>query len=76
MRLVSLPVVDGSTGLILHRGGGRVEEALLERFSVDEVVRLREGEFLMPGFVDAHIHAPQFPNAGVHQRSRVAMSKS
>lgn len=28
-------------------------------------VVLRPGQLLLPGFVDAHVHAPQFPNAGL-----------
>jgi guanine deaminase len=31
----------------------------------DFVYHLVEGEFLMPGFTDTHIHAPQYPNAGL-----------
>lgn len=30
-----------------------------------EVYELKSGEWLMPGFVDTHTHAPQFPNIGV-----------
>lgn len=26
---------------------------------------LKDGEFLMPGLVDTHIHAPQYPNVGI-----------
>jgi len=33
--------------------------------SDDFVYHLEEGEFVMPGFIDTHIHAPQYPNAGV-----------
>lgn len=29
------------------------------------LVPLLRGQFLMPGFVDCHTHAPQFPNLGV-----------
>ncbi|KAF8513533.1 hypothetical protein JB92DRAFT_2721118 [Gautieria morchelliformis] len=28
------------------------------------LVKLQRGEFLLPGFVDTHTHAPQFPNLG------------
>ena len=29
------------------------------------ITRLEDkNEFLMPGFIDSHIHAPQFPNNG------------
>ncbi|CAJ0758659.1 16810_t:CDS:2 [Entrophospora sp. SA101] len=31
---------------------------------LDEVIRLTKKQFLMPGFVDTHTHAPQYPNAG------------
>ena len=30
-----------------------------------EVIRLSEGEFLVPGFIDCHIHSVQFPNMGI-----------
>lgn len=31
----------------------------------DSVYHLGEGEFVMPGFIDTHIHAPQYPNCGL-----------
>lgn len=36
------------------------------RYSVadDSVVHLDDNEFLMPGLIDSHIHASQYPNAG------------
>ncbi|KAL2176757.1 uncharacterized protein P884DRAFT_202088 [Thermothelomyces heterothallicus CBS 202.75] len=30
-----------------------------------EVVKAKEGQFFFPGFIDTHIHAPQYPNAGI-----------
>ncbi|KAH9945880.1 guanine deaminase [Epithele typhae] len=33
-----------------------------------ELVELKHGEFLMPGFIDTHIHAPQVPNIGSGQQ--------
>lgn len=30
-----------------------------------DVYELKYGEWLMPGFVDTHTHAPQFPNIGI-----------
>jgi len=39
---------------------------ILERYSY-EITRLLPSEILMPGFIDAHLHAPQFPNIGLHQ---------
>ncbi|KAI1764569.1 guanine deaminase [Hypoxylon sp. FL1150] len=29
----------------------------------------KEGQFFFPGFVDTHIHAPQYPNAGIFGKS-------
>ncbi|PSN31564.1 hypothetical protein C0J52_15947 [Blattella germanica] len=36
-------------------------------YGIDEenVYRLKKGEFLMPGFIDTHFHAPQYPNVGL-----------
>ncbi|XP_046404842.1 guanine deaminase isoform X2 [Ischnura elegans] len=38
-----------------------------EKFGISEqnFHFLDNGEFLIPGFVDTHIHAPQYPNAGL-----------
>ncbi|KAI8989696.1 guanine deaminase [Trametes punicea] len=33
-----------------------------------DLVELKLGEFLMPGFIDTHIHAPQVPNIGSGQQ--------
>ncbi|KAI0362415.1 guanine deaminase [Trametes cingulata] len=33
-----------------------------------DIVELKLGEFLMPGFIDTHIHAPQVPNIGSGQQ--------
>lgn len=29
-------------------------------------ITMTQSQFLMPGLVDTHIHAPQFPNTGIH----------
>lgn len=34
--------------------------------SDDNIIALTSSQFLMPGLVDAHLHAPQFPNNGIH----------
>ncbi|TFY78765.1 hypothetical protein EWM64_g5243, partial [Hericium alpestre] len=42
-----------------------VQEVLAQKGSVDaDVIALKHGEFIMPGFVDTHTHAPQMPNLG------------
>ncbi|KAF9069871.1 hypothetical protein BDP27DRAFT_1324738 [Rhodocollybia butyracea] len=33
-----------------------------------EVIELKEGQFIMPGFIDTHTHAPQVPNIGTGYR--------
>ncbi|KAI0672953.1 guanine deaminase [Trametes maxima] len=33
-----------------------------------DLIELKLGEFLMPGFIDTHIHAPQVPNIGSGQQ--------
>ncbi|XP_046650539.1 guanine deaminase-like [Daphnia pulicaria] len=34
------------------------------QISAENVIVLKENEFLMPGMIDTHIHAPQYVNAG------------
>jgi guanine deaminase len=42
-----------------------VQETMAAHGYIDvDVVCLREGEFLLPGMVDTHTHAPQVPNIG------------
>ncbi|KAF5349108.1 hypothetical protein D9756_009459 [Leucocoprinus leucothites] len=43
----------------------RLEEMLSPKgYLTSEVIVLEEGEFLIPGFIDTHTHAVQFPNLG------------
>ncbi|KAJ8079089.1 hypothetical protein AAF712_006467 [Marasmius tenuissimus] len=43
-----------------------VQETLLQNGCIDaEVVALKEGQFIIPGFIDTHTHAPQLPNIGL-----------
>ncbi|KAH8680968.1 guanine deaminase [Xylariales sp. PMI_506] len=34
-----------------------------------EVHTCKDGQFFFPGFIDTHIHAPQYPNAGIFGKS-------
>lgn len=44
-------------------------ETLVQYGCSDEhLVELKQGEFLLPGFVDTHTHAPQVPNIGTGQQ--------
>jgi len=40
---------------------------IIEKYSLtpENVVELTGSQFLLPGFIDTHIHAPQFPNIGI-----------
>jgi guanine deaminase len=49
-------------GLIIAKGNAT---NILDRYD-GEVTALGDYEFLAPGFVDAHVHAPQFKNGGMH----------
>ncbi|XP_073971928.1 guanine deaminase isoform X1 [Rhodnius prolixus] len=41
-------------------------ESNIEEISSDsKVIRLKKGQFLCPGLIDLHIHAPQYPNLGI-----------
>lgn len=38
----------------------------LEKFTpAPEITRLKKSQLLTPGFIDTHIHAVQYPNAGL-----------
>ena len=59
-------LVINSQGTIVHRGVMRDLSEVKEKFSVTEVIALAENnEFLLPGFIDTHIHASQYPNCGL-----------
>ncbi|KAK0228746.1 hypothetical protein IW262DRAFT_1446281 [Armillaria fumosa] len=46
-----------------------VQDTLGQMGCVDNaVVPLKETEFIIPGFIDTHTHAPQFPNIGSGQQ--------
>lgn len=52
-RIVAVvPGAQEAECLVLH--GGRPED----------VLRLQEGQFLLPGFIDTHLHAPQYAYTG------------
>merc|ERR1711953_496272 len=62
------PLVKENTALVVKDGtivAKGCARNILDRYE-GEVIALGENEFLAPGFVDAHLHAPQFKNAGMH----------
>ena len=51
-----------NNGTIIARGQAH---EILNRYD-GEVTHLGPHQFLAPGFVDAHVHAPQYKNGGMH----------
>ncbi|KAF9014111.1 hypothetical protein BDQ17DRAFT_1270322 [Cyathus striatus] len=46
-----------------------LQDTLAQKGYIDaDVVELKMGEFIMPGFIDTHTHAPQVPNIGSGQQ--------
>ncbi|XP_011262743.2 guanine deaminase [Camponotus floridanus] len=41
------------------------DQQKIDDFHADEVNNLSPGQFIVPGFIDCHIHAVQFPNLGL-----------
>jgi guanine deaminase len=61
-------IVAGGDGRIqaIHSADSPGVEALIRRFaSVGTLVTLGEGQYLLPGFIDLHVHAPQWPQLGL-----------
>lgn len=60
-----IAVVDGKIVAVEETANNLAK--IQQEYSIcdDFVYHLVEGEFLMPGFTDTHIHAPQYPNAGL-----------
>uniref|UniRef100_A0A1B6H569 Guanine deaminase n=1 Tax=Homalodisca liturata TaxID=320908 RepID=A0A1B6H569_9HEMI len=55
-------------GKILAVENIHTESEMMEieaKYSPNEVVVLEKGQFLIPGLIDTHTHAPQFPNKGL-----------
>uniref|UniRef100_A0A2H1WSR3 SFRICE_010761 n=1 Tax=Spodoptera frugiperda TaxID=7108 RepID=A0A2H1WSR3_SPOFR len=54
-------------GKITKRGSTEEFDRLEKsgEFSTFEIVKLSPDQFIIPGFVDCHTHAPQFPNIGL-----------
>lgn len=52
---------------IIQRTSKENLDEILRKFNIgaQEVIHLSNTEFLMPGLIDTHTHASQFPNAGI-----------
>src|SRR5277367_2826764 len=61
-------IVAGGDGKIqaIHRADSPGVDALIRRFSAaGTLARFGEGQYLLPGLVDLHVHAPQWPQLGL-----------
>ena len=60
-------IVAGADGRIIavHRAEEPDTAALVQEFAAaGTLFRARTGQYLLPGFVDLHVHAPQWPQLG------------
>lgn len=65
--LENVLIVIGADGKIeaVHRPGDPNYRAIRDaREETGELVSLAPGSYLLPGFVDLHVHAPQYPQLG------------
>src|SRR5882757_7123813 len=61
-------IVTGSDGRIkaIHPHGSRDGESAAEHHAAaGTLTRLRDGQYLLPGLIDLHVHAPQWPQLGL-----------
>jgi guanine deaminase len=65
LREALIVVGDGGAIKAIHRHGSSEASREAERFAAaGELVSLGPTQYLLPGFVDLHIHAPQWPQLG------------
>ena len=57
-------LIEVSEGIIRRIDASSSRHDLLSDKSV-QVTSLSEGTYLLPGFIDCHIHAPQWPQLGI-----------
>jgi guanine deaminase len=56
---------DGTIRSIRSARSADVDTAIKDFASAGALTTLGEGEYLLPGFVDLHVHAPQWPQLGL-----------
>ncbi|GIL58834.1 hypothetical protein Vafri_13806 [Volvox africanus] len=61
LRDVVLVVQEGK---IVRIANGHEETEVQEEFGLAEVRQLKAGQYFMPGFIDTHVHAPQYQFTG------------
>lgn len=56
---------NGIISEIVNKDNENYEEELIYAKNNYEFIELSDGEYFLPGFVDLHVHAPQWPQAGM-----------
>lgn len=56
---------NGIISEIVNKDNKNYEEELVYAKNHYEFIELSDGEYFLPGFVDLHVHAPQWPQAGM-----------
>jgi guanine deaminase len=55
---------DGAIAGVMHAGASLYPSTLAAAKGDGTLVELQDGQYLLPGLVDLHIHAPQWPQMG------------
>lgn len=55
---------DGQIMQVHRADSGDYEACLAAAHAEDQLIELQRGQYLLPGLVDLHIHAPQWPQLG------------
>ncbi|AQW21424.1 guanine deaminase [Lentilactobacillus curieae] len=56
---------QGYIDRVVDETDAEFETVRQEAVAGDKLISLNPDEYILPGFIDLHIHAPQWPNAGV-----------
>ncbi|WP_429971772.1 guanine deaminase [Fructilactobacillus sp. Tb1] len=56
---------NGKIERVLKQADKDYDKYLNQAKQEDKLVQLTANQYLLPGFIDTHIHAPQWPNAGL-----------
>lgn len=62
---VLIIITDGYIEEIINHDDEKYEELIMQGKQLDILEELSENQYILPGFIDTHIHAPQWPNAGL-----------
>src|SRR5438094_504635 len=55
---------DGKILRVIRQGDAGYDDAIAVAEDEENLITLPGGTFVLPGFVDLHIHAPQYPQLG------------